>query len=147
MKKMLFVFALCLMAACKGEKSPAGVNTAEELAAFVKETYTDVFAAYAEANSQGTVPDISVFDKKYLTRSLQDSLNSEEFIDADYWLQAQDFSTPVFDIVDSRATDENSGYVDIAIKVFGRDSESVQDCRVMVRKEDGQWKIGGFQSW
>ena len=82
-KKMLFVFALCLMAACKGEKSPAGVNTAEELAAFVKETYTDVFAAYAEANSQGTVPDISVFDKKYLTRSLQDSLNSEEFIDAD----------------------------------------------------------------
>ena len=66
---MLFVFALCLMAACKGEKSPAGVNTAEELAAFVKETYTDVFAAYAEANSQGTVPDISVFRIRSIARS------------------------------------------------------------------------------
>ena len=58
-------------------------------------------------------PDRSMFDKKYLTRRLQREINNDDMIDCDYWLQAQDFTIPVFKIKESHATDDSNGYVDI----------------------------------
>ena len=121
-------------------------SVAEEMADFVDEVYSDVFDAYAEEHErEGIAPDRSAFDRKYLTESLQKIINGEDMIDADYWIQAQDYTTPVFKVVDCHADDENGGYVDIIIKVFGEDDQSATDCRVVVRKENGEWKIDDFQ--
>ncbi len=120
-------------------------QTANEIRQFVSNTYTEVFAAYTQEHlNEGNGPDRSVFDKKFLSKRLQKAINSEEMIDCDYWIHAQDFTTPVFDIKDVHATDEKSGYADIEIRVFGPDSEP-SDSRVQVKIEDGKWKIDDFQ--
>ena len=84
-------------------------QTANEIRQFVSNTYTEVFAAYTQEHlNEGNGPDRSVFDKKFLSKRLQKAIDSEEMIDCDYWLHAQDFTTPVFDIKDVHATDENT---------------------------------------
>ena len=122
-------------------------QTVNEIRKFVFDTYTEVFSAYkVEHIKGGNGPDRSVFDKKFLSLRLQKAIDSEEMIDFDYWLHAQDFTTPVFNIKDVHATDEKSGYADIEIKVFGEDQDSEASCsRVMVKIEDGKWKIDDFQ--
>lgn len=121
-------------------------KTAREIMTFVNETYTDVFSAYTQYHTNGgPMPDRSAFDKKYLTESLQTIINNEEFIDADYWIQAQDFTTPTFNIVDCHVTDKECGYADISIKVFGDKTPSATICRVVVKKEKGSWKIDDFR--
>ena len=122
------------------------VSTDKAIEKFVDDTFTEVYAAYAKANEQGTMLDRSVYDKKYFTKSLLKAIDDEEIIDSDYWIQAQDFSTPVFSIKDTHVTDENGGYVDIVIKVFGENSRSTSECRVVVTKEDGKWKIDDLQT-
>ena len=141
--RSLALVCLLVWSACN---HTGDAQTAKEIETFVSNTYTDVFAAYTNEHLQGGIsPDRSVFDKKYLTKRLQQELDSEEFIDCDYWLQAQDFTTPVFQIKDSHVSDASNGYVDIAIKVFGEEQESAQNCRVAVKKENGEWKIDDFK--
>ena len=119
--------------------------TDKEIKDFVSSTYSEVFAAYTQEHLKGGIgPSRSEFDKKFLSKRLQKAINSEEMIDCDYWVQAQDFTTPVFDIKDVHATDEKSGYADIEIRVFGPDSEP-SGSRVQVKIEDGKWKIDDFQ--
>lgn len=121
-------------------------QTANEIRQFISDTYTEVFAAYTQEHLKGgNGPDRSVFDKKFLSKRLQKAIDSEEMIDCDYWVQAQDFTTPVFDIKDVHATDEKSGYADIEIKVFGPDSNEPSYSRVQVKIENGKWKIDDFQ--
>ncbi len=121
-------------------------QTANEIRKFVFDTYTEVFSAYTQEHIKGgNGPDRSVFDKKFLSKRLQKAINSEEMIDYDYWVHAQDFTTPVFDIKDVHATDEKSGYADIEIRVFGPDSNEPSYSRVQVKIEDGKWKIDDFQ--
>ena len=121
-------------------------QTANEIRKFVFDTYTEVFSAYTQEHIKGgNGPDRSVFDKKFLSQRLQKAIDSEEMIDCDYWVQAQDFTTPVFDIKDVHATDEKSGYADIEIRVFGPDSNEPSYSRVQVKIEDGNWKIDDFQ--
>ena len=121
-------------------------QTANEIRKFVFDTYTEVFSAYTQEHIKGgNGPDRSVFDKKFLSQRLQKAIDSEEMIDCDYWLQAQDFTTPVFDIKDVHATDEKSGYADIEIKVFGEDDSEGAVSRVQVKIENGKWKIDDFQ--
>ena len=121
-------------------------QTANEIRQFVSNTYTEVFAAYTQEHlNEGNGPDRSVFDKKFLSKRLQKAIDSEEMIDFDYWLSAQDFTTPVFDIKDVHATDEKSGYADIEIKVFGEDESEGAVSRVQVKIENGKWKIDDFQ--
>lgn len=121
-------------------------QTANEIRQFVSNTYTEVFAAYTQEHlNEGNGPDRSVFDKKFLSQRLQKAIDSEEMIDFDYWVHAQDFTTPVFDIKDVHATDEKSGYADIEIRVFGPDSNEPSYSRVQVKIEDGKWKIDDFQ--
>ncbi len=141
----LLLALIMLFIGCNTKQT--GTSTADEITTFVDETYTEVFAAYAKAHqNNGMSPDRSVFDKKYLTERLQAQINNEEMIDADYWIQAQDFTTPVFEIQDSHVTDSNNGYVDILIRIFGADDKSATPCRIVVTKENGQWKIDEFQN-
>ena len=121
-------------------------QTANEIRQFVSNTYTEVFAAYTQEHlNEGNGPDRSVFDKKFLSQRLQKAIDSEEMIDFDYWLSAQDFTTPVFDIKDVHATDEKSGYADIEIKVFGEEDSGGVISRIMVKIENGKWKIDDFR--
>jgi ABC-type transporter MlaC component len=121
-------------------------QTVNEIRKFVYDTYTEVFSAYTQEHIKGgNGPDRSVFDKKFLSQRLQKAIDSEEMIDCDYWIQAQDFTTPVFDIKDVHATDEKSGYADIEIKVFGEDDSEGAVSRVQVKIENGEWKIDDFQ--
>lgn len=121
-------------------------QVAQEMEQFISATYTDVFAAYSQANKQGDVPNRSDFDKKYLTERLQAEINSAEMIDCDYWLQAQDFTTPVFEVKGIHVSDDNNGYVYISIKVFGEETTTPTLCRVIVQKANGNWKIDNFKS-
>lgn len=121
-------------------------KVAQEIEQFISTTYTEVFAAYTQANKQGGDPNRSDFDKKYLTERLQEEINSEEMIDCDYWIQAQDFITPTFEIKGIHVTDDNNGYADIIIKVFGEGTSTPSLCRIMVQKIDGNWKIDNFKS-
>ena len=121
-------------------------QTVNEIRKFVFDTYTEVFSAYTQEHIKGGHgPNRSVFDKKFLSQRLQKAIDSEEMIDCDYWIQAQDFTTPVFDIKDVHATDENSGYADIEIKVFGEEDSGGVVSRIMVKIENGKWKIYDFQ--
>ena len=121
-------------------------QTANEIRQFVSDTYTEVFAAYTQEHlNEGNGLDRSVFDKKFLSQRLQKAIDSEEMIDCDYWVQAQDFTTPVFDIKDVHATDEKSGYADIEIKVFGKEDTGGVVSRIMVKIENGKWKIDDFR--
>ena len=138
-KLFVFVFGLVVLTGC-GRKT-----TAQEIVKFVEETYTDVFSVYTQKDKKGEFVRRSEFDKKYLTKRLQTLINNEEFIDCDYWLQAQDFTTPTFKIKDYHVTDKDSGYVDIEIKVFGETDKEGVACRVVVKKENGKWKIDDFQ--
>ena len=143
--RSLALVCLLVLSACN---QTSNAQTAEEIETFVTDTYTDVFAAYTRENlKDGMIPDRSVFDKKYLTKRLQHEIDSQEMIDVDYWLQAQDFTTPVFQIKDSHVTDASNGYVDIAIKVFGEKQETAQNYRVVVKKENGKWKIDDFYEY
>ena len=121
-------------------------QTANEIRKFIFDTYTEVFSAYTQEHIKGGhCPDRSVFDKKFLSQRLQKAIDSEEMIDCDYWIQAQDFTTPVFDIKDVHATDEKSGYADIEIKVFGKEDTGGVVSRIMVKIENGKWKIDDFR--
>ena len=121
-------------------------QTDKEIKDFVSSTYSEVFAAYTQEHLKGGIgPSRSEFDKKFLSKRLQKAIDSEEMIDCDYWIQAQDFTTPVFDIKDVHATDEKSGYADIEIKVFGEEDSRGVVSRIMVKIEDGKWKIDDFQ--
>jgi hypothetical protein len=121
-------------------------QVAQEIEQFISATYTEVFSAYAQANKGGSTPDRSVFDKKYLTERFQAEIDNEEMIDCDYWIQAQDFSTPTFEIKGIHVTDNNNGYADIIIKVFGEETTTPTLCRVIVQKANGNWKIDNFKS-
>lgn len=113
---------------------------------FITSVYTNVFAAYARDNELGGFgPDRTSFDKQYLSRRKQRALGSEE-IDGDYWIMAQDFTTPTFRILDVAMTDSVSGYADVRIKVFGDSSNVSSVCRVSVVRENGAWKIDEFTS-
>ncbi len=148
MTKKTLIFSLILAWFCvlPGCSRKSNKQIGKEIETFVNDTYTDVFSAYTEENQRGGMgPDRSVFDKKYLTRRLQREINNDDMIDCDYWLQAQDFTTPVFKIKESHATDDSNGYVDIIIKVFGAEDKNAVKCRVVVTKEKGKWKIDNFK--
>lgn len=123
-------------------------QTANEIRQFVSNTYTEVFAVYKQEHlNEGNGPDRSVFDKKFLSKRLQKAIDIEEMIDVDYWIHAQDFTTPVFKIMDVHVTDEKSGWADMEIRVFGPDTSDTDASysRVQVKVEDGKWKIDDFQ--
>ncbi|MBE6331287.1 MAG: DUF3828 domain-containing protein [Bacteroidales bacterium] len=121
-------------------------QVAQEIEQFISATYTEVFAAYTQANKHGGEVNMSVFDEKFISERLRTELYNNETIDCDYWLHAQDFTTPVFEIKGVHVTDEKNGYADIIIKVFGEKHSCSSLCRTIVQKIDGNWKIDQFQT-
>ena len=111
---------------------------------FITRTYRDVFSAYTLSYKKREDEfDHSSFDKKYLSKELYKAI--EWKIGSDYWVHTLNYTTPVFQIKRVKAFDEKSGYVDIIIKALGNQSQKVTCCRVMVKIEDGDWKIDDFQ--
>lgn len=156
----LMIAALLCSTSCKDTKRDAAVAqvSATEAAPVAAETPADLVAEasqtirfiYDEVFRTLDTDEYLDLDSRFCSSSLLDALrrcqerdDSYEIIGFDYWLQAQDFDHPSMKIQKAELLDDNKVQADLLMNDFGSD----RVCRVVVVKENDQWKVDDFPQY
>ena len=153
MKKLVFAFAVILLAACASDK--ADKHSEAYLSERITAIYDDVFGVYNENNTANGLAVIEQrnFEKDYCSADFNavlkqvedyDKAHAEEddlgYYESDYWIQGQDWQDLAMKIESISELTEKSAKVRIVITNFGE--ETLVELPMVY--ERGDWYIDNF---